>query len=269
MCGSSGRLGRNGAGDIQKPLVLESGRGCELAQPAGADRRGDTGEETGEESFMKITEKLKFKGNGIFWCLAGIFLTGALPLLTNYCLNSSEVPYQLVRIENMKDYLSAIDDISKEPYVDTNRLGCVGASFGGFSVYWLAGHHDKRFKAFIAHDGIFNMEQQYLETEEMWFANWDMGGAYWDKNNATAQRTFANSPHRFVDKWDTPILCIHGEKDYRILASQGMSAFNAAVLRGVPAELLLYPDENHWVLKPQNGVLWQRTFFSWLDKWLK
>ena len=98
----------------------------------------------------------------------------------------------------MKDYLSAIDDISKEPYVDTNRLGCVGASFGGFSVYWLAGHHDKRFKAFIAHDGIFNMEQQYLETEEMWFANWDMGGAYWDKNNATAQRTFANSPHRCV-----------------------------------------------------------------------
>ena len=169
----------------------------------------------------------------------------------------------------MKDYLSAIDDISKEPYVDTDRLGCVGASFGGYSVYWLAGHHDKRFKAFIAHDGIFNIEQQYLETEEMWFANWDMGGAYWDKDNATAQRTFANSPHRFVDKWDTPILCIHGEKDYRILASQGMSAFNAAVLRGVPAELLLYPDENHWVLKPQNGVLWQRTFFSWLDKWLK
>ena len=169
----------------------------------------------------------------------------------------------------MKDYLSAIDDISKEPYVDTDRLGCVGASFGGYSVYWLAGHHDKRFKAFIAHDGIFNIEQQYLETEEMWFANWDMGGAYWDKDNATAQRTFANSPHRFVDKWDTPILCIHGEKDYRILASQGMSAFNAAVLRGVPAELLLYPDENHWVLKPQNGVLWQRTFFEWLDMWLK
>ena len=169
----------------------------------------------------------------------------------------------------MRDYLTAIDTFAKEPYVDTDHLGCVGASFGGFSVYWLAGHHDKRFKAFIAHDGIFNIEQQYLETEEMWFANWDMGGAYWDKNNATAQRTFANSPHRFVDKWDTPILCIHGEKDYRILASQGMSAFNAAVLRGVPAELLLYPDENHWVLKPQNGVLWQRTFFNWLDKWLK
>ena len=169
----------------------------------------------------------------------------------------------------MKDYFTAIDEVAKEPYVNKDRLGCVGASFGGFSVYWLAGHHDKRFKAFIAHDGIFNMEMQYLETEEMWFANWDMGGAYWEKQNATAQRTFANSPHKFVDKWDTPILCIHREKDYRILANQGMAAFNAAVLRGVPAELLIYPDENHWVLKPQNGVLWQRTFFEWLDMWLK
>ena len=169
----------------------------------------------------------------------------------------------------MKDYFTAIDEVAKEPYVNKDRLGCVGASFGGFSVYWLAGHHDKRFKAFIAHDGIFNMEMQYLETEEMWFANWDMGGAYWEKQNATAQRTFANSPHKFVDKWDTPILCIHGEKDYRILANQGMAAFNAAVLRGVPAELLIYPDENHWVLKPQNGVLWRRTFFEWLDMWLK
>ena len=169
----------------------------------------------------------------------------------------------------MKDYFTAIDEVAKEPYVNKDRLGCVGASFGGFSVYWLAGHHDKRFKAFIAHDGIFNMEMQYLETEEMWFANWDMGGAYWEKQNATAQRTFANSPHKFVDKWDTPILCIHGEKDYRNLANQGMAAFNAAVLRGVPAELLIYPDENHWVLKPQNGVLWQRTFFEWLDMWLK
>ena len=169
----------------------------------------------------------------------------------------------------MKDYFTAIDEVAKEPYVNKDRLGCVGASFGGFSVYWLAGHHDKRFKVFIAHDGIFNMEMQYLETEEMWFANWDMGGAYWEKQNATAQRTFANSPHKFVVKWDTPILCIHGEKDYRILANQGMAAFNAAVLRGVPAELLIYPDENHWVLKPQNGVLWQRTFFEWLDMWLK
>lgn len=169
----------------------------------------------------------------------------------------------------MKDYFTAIDEMAKESYVDKDRLGCVGASFGGFSVYWLAGHHDKRFKAFIAHDGIFNMEMQYLETEEKWFANWDMGGAYWEKNNATAQRTFANSPHKFVDKWDAPILCIHGEKDYRILANQAMSAFDAAIMRGVPAQLLIYPDENHWVLKPQNGVLWQRTFFEWLDKWLK
>ena len=169
----------------------------------------------------------------------------------------------------MKDYFTAIDEMTKEPFVDKDRLGCVGASFGGFSVYWLAGHHDKRFKAFIAHDGIFNMEMQYLETEEKWFANWDMGGAYWEKDNATAQRTFANSPHRFVDRWDTPILCIHGEKDFRILANQAMAAFDAAVMRGVPAELLIYPDENHWVLKPQNGVLWQRTFFDWLDKWLK
>ena len=170
----------------------------------------------------------------------------------------------------MKDYLSAIDEfVASEPYVDKDHLGCVGASFGGFSVYWLAGHHNKRFKAFIAHDGIFNMEMQYLETEEKWFANWDMGGAYWDKKNQIAQRTFANSPHLFVDKWDTPILCIHGEKDYRILANQGMAAFDAAKMRGVEAQLLIFPDENHWVLKPQNGILWQRTFFSWLDKWLK
>ena len=169
----------------------------------------------------------------------------------------------------MDDYLSAIDDIAKAPYVDKDRLGCVGASFGGYSVYWLAGHHNKRFKAFIAHDGFFNMEQQYLETEELWFTNWDLGGAYWEKNNPAVQRSYANSPHLFVDKWDTPILCIHGEKDFRILASQGMAAFNAAKLRGVPAQLLIFPDENHWVLKPQNGILWQRTFFAWLDKWLK
>ena len=169
----------------------------------------------------------------------------------------------------MDDYLSAIDDIAKEPYVDKDRLGCVGASFGGYSVYWLAGHHNKRFKAFIAHDGFFNMEQQYLETEELWFTNWDLGGAYWEKNNPAVQCSYANSPHLFVDKWDTPILCIHGEKDFRILASQGMAAFNAAKLRGVPAQLLIFPDENHWVLKPQNGILWQRTFFAWLDKWLK
>ncbi len=169
----------------------------------------------------------------------------------------------------MKDYFSAIDEFCKEPYVDKDRLGCVGASFGGFSVYWIAGHHDGRFKAFIAHDGIFNLEMQYLETEEKWFANWDMGGAYWEKDNKIAQRTFANSPHKFVDKWDTPILCIHGEKDYRILANQAMAAYDAAKMRGVPAELLIFPDENHWVLKPQNGILWQREFRGWLDRWLK
>jgi len=171
--------------------------------------------------------------------------------------------------QNMLDYFSAIDALAKEPYVNKDKLGCVGASYGGFSVYWLAGHHNKRFKAFLAHDGMFNLTQQYLETEEMWFVNWDLGGAYWDKANAIAQRSYANSPHLFVDKWDTPILVIHGEKDYRILASQGMAAFNAAILRGIPAEMLIFPDENHWVLQPQNGILWQRTFYEWLDNWLK
>ncbi|MCD8317785.1 MAG: S9 family peptidase [Paraprevotella sp.] len=181
----------------------------------------------------------------------------------------------------MQDYLDAIDDICKEPYVDKDRLGCVGASFGGYSVYYLAGHHNKRFKSFIAHDGIFNTQQQYYETEEMWFPNWDLGAAPWRKGiseqpdtaaqvkDAQPCNPYATSPHLAVDKWDTPILCIHGEKDYRILSSQGQSAFDAAIMRGIPAELLLYPDENHWVLKPQNGILWQRTFFRWLDRWLK
>ncbi|MDD4922451.1 MAG: S9 family peptidase [Bacteroidales bacterium] len=171
--------------------------------------------------------------------------------------------------QNMKDYLSAIDALAKEPYVDEKHLGCVGASYGGFSVYWLAGNHHKRFKAFIAHSGIFNAEAQYLETEELWFENWDMGGPFWETSNVAAQKSFANSPHKFVKNWDTPILCIHGEKDYRILASQGMAAFNAAKLLGIPAELLVYPDENHWILQPQNGILWQRRFFNWLDQWLK
>ena len=171
----------------------------------------------------------------------------------------------------MDDYLSAIDDATNNlPYVDKDCLGCVGASFGGFSVYYLAGHHNKRFKAFIAHDGAFNLESMYTDTEEAWFSNWEYDDAYWKyvKTNR-AKRTYSHSPHKFVDKWDTPILCIHGEMDYRINANQGFGAFNAARLRGIPAELLIYPDENHWVLKPQNGVLWQRTFFGWLDKWLK
>ena len=171
----------------------------------------------------------------------------------------------------MKDYLSAIDDAAENlPYVDKDRMGAVGASFGGFSVYYLAGHHDKRFKCFIAHDGAFNLEAMYTETEENWFSNWEYDDAYWNKDQTErARRTYENSPHRFVDKWDTPILCIHGEKDYRINATQGMSAFNAARMRGIEAELLIFPDENHWVLKPQNGILWQRTYFAWLDKWLK
>ena len=171
----------------------------------------------------------------------------------------------------MDDYLSAIDDATNNlPFVDKDRLGCIGASFGGFSVYYLAGHHNKRFKAFIAHDGAFNLESMYTDTEEAWFSNWEYDDAYWNKDQSErAKRTYENSPHRFVDKWDTPILVIHGEKDYRINANQGMGAFNAARMRGIPAELLLFPDENHWVLKPQNGILWQRTFFNWLDKWLK
>ncbi len=181
----------------------------------------------------------------------------------------------------MQDYLDAIDDVAKEPYADENRLGCVGASFGGYSAYYLAGNHNKRFKCFIAHDGIFNTQQQYFETEEMWFPNWDLGAAPWRKGITTQSNSsetvndgqkvnpYTTSPHLFVDRWDTPILCIHGEKDYRIMSAQGESAFKAARMRGIPAELLLYPDENHWVLKPQNGILWQRTFFRWLDRWLK
>ena len=171
----------------------------------------------------------------------------------------------------MKDYLSAIDDACDSlPYVDRDHLGAVGASFGGFSVYYLAGHHNKRFKCFISHDGAFNLEAMYTETEENWFSNWEYDDAYWNRDRtANADRTYKNSPHLAVDQWDTPILCIHGEKDYRINATQGMSAFNAARMRGIEAELLLYPDENHWVLKPQNGILWQRTFFNWLARWLK
>ena len=171
----------------------------------------------------------------------------------------------------MDDYLTAIDDAANNlPFVDKDKLGCVGASFGGFSVYYLAGHHNKRFKAFIAHDGAFNLESMYTDTEEAWFSNWEYENAYWNRDQTNnAKRTYENSPHRFVDKWDTPILCIHGEKDYRINANQGFGAFNAARMRGIPAELLIFPDENHWVLKPQNGVLWQRTFFGWLDRWLK
>jgi dipeptidyl aminopeptidase/acylaminoacyl peptidase len=172
--------------------------------------------------------------------------------------------------QNMKDYLTAIDTLAEEPYIDKNRLGAIGASYGGYSVYFLAGHHQKRFKAFIAHCGVFNMESMYSTTEEMWFPNWDNGGAYWDVDNKVAQNTYKNfSPHKFVQNWDTPILVITGEKDFRIPSTQGMGAFNSARLRGIPAEFLYFPDESHWVTQAQDGILWQRVFFQWLDKWLK
>lgn len=172
--------------------------------------------------------------------------------------------------QNMKDYLTAIDTLAEEPFIDKNRLGAVGASYGGYSVYYLAGHHEKRFKTFISHCGIFNLEAMYSTTEEMWFVNWDNGGAYWDLDNKVAQNTYKNfSPHKFVQNWDTPILVITGEKDLRIPYTQSMGAYNSAVLKGIPAEFLFFPDESHWVLQAQNGILWQRVFFQWLDKWLK
>ena len=171
--------------------------------------------------------------------------------------------------QNMQDYLTAIDEMSKEPFVDNDKLGAVGASYGGYSVMYLAGHHEGRFKTFIAHDGIFNLEHMYTTTEEMWFVNWDIGGPYWDKTNAAAQRSYTFSPHKYIGNWDTPILIVQGEKDYRVPPEQGLAAFDAAVLRDVPAELLYFPDENHWVSQPQDGVLWQRVFFNWLDKYLK
>ena len=171
----------------------------------------------------------------------------------------------------MKDYLSAIDYAADSlSYVDRDHLGAVGASFGGFSVYYLAGHHEKRFKCFIAHDGAFNLASMYLETEENWFSNWEYDEAYWHRPQMpNAKKTYHDSPHKYVENWDTPILCIHGEKDYRICYTQGMQAFNAARMKGIEAQLLLFPDENHWVLKPQNGILWQRTYFDWLNRWLK
>ena len=171
----------------------------------------------------------------------------------------------------MNDYLSAIDEAANNlPWVDKDRLGAVGASFGGFSVYYLAGIHEKRFKCFIAHDGAFNLAAMYTETEENWFSNWEYDEAYWHRPQMpNAKKTYHDSPHKMVEKWDTPILCIHGEKDYRINYTQGMSAFNAARMKGIEAQFLVFPDENHWVLKPQNGILWQRTYFNWLDRWLK
>jgi dipeptidyl aminopeptidase/acylaminoacyl peptidase len=168
--------------------------------------------------------------------------------------------------QNIKDYLSAIDAVSKEPYVDEERLGAVGASYGGYSVFYLAGNHDGRFKALISHCGIYNFESMYGSTEEMFFVNHDLGGAYWQKPQPTSYKW---SPHNYVDKWDTPILIITGEYDFRIPYTQSMEAFNAAQLRGIPSKLLIFPEETHFVVKPQNSILWQREFFGWLDKYLK
>lgn len=168
--------------------------------------------------------------------------------------------------QNMKDYLSAIDAIAQEPYVDPSRLGAVGASYGAFSVYWLAGHHQKRFKAFIAHCGMFNFESWYGTTEELFFANHDIEGPYWENPQP---KSYNFSPHRFVGNWDTPILVIHGGKDFRIPYTEGMQAFNAAQIQGIPSRFLFFPEEDHFVTKPQNAILWQREFFRFLDEWLK
>ncbi|MCU4176383.1 prolyl oligopeptidase family serine peptidase [Carboxylicivirga sp. N1Y90] len=171
--------------------------------------------------------------------------------------------------QNMKDYLSAIDEVAKEPFVDNDNLGSIGASYGGYSVYWLAGNHNKRFSAFISHCGIFNFEQMYSTTEEMFFVDFDYKGNYWDKSNKTAMRSYANSPHNFVKNWDTPMLVIHGAKDFRIPYTQGMGAYNVAKMRGLQARFLYFPEENHWVLSCHNGILWQREFFRFLDETLK
>ncbi|MCC7521719.1 MAG: S9 family peptidase [Flavobacteriaceae bacterium] len=167
-----------------------------------------------------------------------------------------------------QDLLAAIDDMSKESYVDKDRLGAIGASFGGFSVFYLAGNHENRFKTFIAHAGIFDFRSMYGTTEELFFENWEKGGAYWEKDNAVAQKSFAKSPSNFVQNWNTPIMIIQGGKDYRVPESQAMQAFQAARLRDVKAKLLLFPDENHWILKPQNALVWQREFYKWLKETL-
>jgi Dipeptidyl aminopeptidases/acylaminoacyl-peptidases len=169
----------------------------------------------------------------------------------------------------MKDYLSAIDEISKEKFVDKNRRGCVGASYGGYSVYMLEALHNGRFKTFIAHDGLFDLKSWGGTTEELWFLNWDVGGPYWEKNKA-AQKSYTQfSPSNFVDKWNTPIMIVQGGKDYRVPIEQGLQAFQVAQLKGIKSRLLYFPDENHWVLNAQNALIWQHEFFKWLDETLK
>ncbi|WP_333598924.1 S9 family peptidase [Flavobacterium sp.] len=168
----------------------------------------------------------------------------------------------------MDDYLSAIDDVSKESYVDKSRLGCVGASYGGYSVYYLAGIHNNRFKTFIAHDGVFNLVSMYGTTEELFFDNWEHGGAYWEKNEIAKKTYNQFNPINFIDKWNTPILVIQGGIDFRVPIGQGQEAFQAAQLKGIKSRFLYFPEENHWVLKPQNGLVWQREFYKWLKETL-
>ncbi|MFI3299317.1 MAG: S9 family peptidase [Rikenellaceae bacterium] len=171
--------------------------------------------------------------------------------------------------QNIDDYFSAIDDVAAEPYVDADNLGCVGASYGGYSVYYIAGKHEGRFKAFISHCGIFDFTSMYGSTEELWFVNNDYGGAYWEKNNKTAQRSYANSPHNFVQNWDTPILIITGAKDFRIPYTQSLEAFTAARALDIPSRLVYFEDEGHQVFGAQNAMVWHTEFFGWLDKYLK
>ena len=171
--------------------------------------------------------------------------------------------------QNIRDYLAAIDEVSKEPWVDTDHRGCVGASYGGYSTYYLAGVHEGRFKAFIAHCGIFNFESMYGHTEELFFVTNDYGGAYWEADNAVAQRSYANSPHKKVANWDSPIMIITGEKDYRIPYSQSLEAFTAARVQGLDARLVSFENEAHQVFQPQNSVVWNREFFDWLNTYLK
>lgn len=169
----------------------------------------------------------------------------------------------------MRDYLSAIDNVSKEKFVDKARLGCVGASYGGYSVFMLAGMHNNRFKSFISHDGIFDFRSMYGTTEELWFVDWDYGGAYWDTKNAAAQKSYQQfSPSNFVDKWKTPMLIFQGGKDYRVPTGQALQAFQALQLKGIKSRLVYMPDENHWVLSAQNAQVWQREFFKWLKETL-
>ena len=169
----------------------------------------------------------------------------------------------------MHDYLSAIDELAKEKYVDNDRLGAVGASFGGYSIFYLAGMHEKRFKSFISHDGIFNMKSMYGTTEELFFVNWENGGAYWEQDNNVAMKTYDEfNPSNFVNNWDTPILIVQGGKDYRVPDGQAFEAFQAAQLKGIRSRLLYFPNENHWVLTAQNGLAWQKEFFRWLRETL-